>query len=200
MSAKDPQNLLSNGDRKPQTAAAGATYTCPMHPEIRQAKPGPCPICGMALEPESATVTDGGELADMSRRFWISLALSLPIVALDMGDHLNLFHTSAGIWPWLQVALGTPVVLWGGLPFFQRGLQSLRTRHLNMFTLIAMGTGVAYFYSLIAALTPQVFPAQFHDAHGGVALYFEAAAVITVLVLLGQVLDLRARASTSDAI
>jgi P-type Cu+ transporter len=201
---QEPQRFLSKGERKPQTATA-ATYTCPMHPEIRQAKPGPCPICGMALEPESATVTDGGELADMTRRFWISLALTLPIVALDMGDHLNLFHASGGIsqWVqvvWVQVVLATPVVLWGGLPFFQRGLQSLRTRHLNMFTLIAMGTGVAYFYSLVAALAPQAFPAQFHDAHGGVALYFEAAAVITVLVLLGQVLELRARASTSDAI
>jgi Cu+-exporting ATPase len=198
--AKEPQKFLSNGERRSQTTAAGTIYTCPMHPQIRRTKPGPCPICGMALEPESATVTDGGELADMTRRFWISLALALPIVALDMGDHLDLFHASAGILSWLQVALATPVVLWGGWPFFQRGLQSLRTRHLNMFTLIAMGTGVAYCYSLIAALAPQAFPAQFHDAHGGVALYFEAAAVITVLVLLGQVFELRARASTSDAI
>jgi Cu+-exporting ATPase len=197
---QEPQKFLSKGERKPQTAAADATYTCPMHPEVRQAKPGPCPICGMALEPESATVTDSGELTDMRRRFWISLAMTLPIVALDMGDHLDLFHAFGEISPWVQAVLATPVVLWGGLPFFQRGLQSLRTRHLNMFTLIAMGTGVAYFYSLIAALTPQAFPAQFHDAHGGVALYFEAAAVITVLVLLGQVLELRARASTSDAI
>jgi Cu+-exporting ATPase len=197
---QEPQRFLSKDERDPQMAAAGAIYTCPMHAQIRQAKPGPCPICGMALEPESATVTDGGELADMSRRFWISLALALPIVALDMGDHLNFFHASGEISQWAQVVLATPVVLWGGLPFFQRGLQSLRTRHLNMFTLIAMGTGVAYFYSLIAALAPQAFPAQFHDAHGGVALYFEAAAVITVLVLLGQVLELRARASTSDAI
>src|SRR3984893_7570232 len=197
---QEPQKFLSKGERKPQTAAAGAIYTCPMHPEIRQTKPGHCPICGMALEPESATVTDGGELADMSRRFWISLTLTLPIVVLDMGDHLNLFHVSGRISPWLLLALATPVVLWGGLPFFQRGLQSLRTRHLNMFTLIAMGTGVAYFYSLIAALAPQAFPAAFHDAHGGIALYFEAASVITVLVLLGQVLELRARASTSGAI
>src|ERR1700687_2815002 len=198
--ASEPQKFRSKSKREPQTAPAGVTYTCPMHPEIRQTKPGHCPICGMALEPETATVPDGGELADMSRRFWISLTLTLPIVVLDMGDHLNFFHVSGRISPWVQLALATPVVLWGGLLFFQRGVQSLHTRHLNMFTLIAMGTGVAYFYSLIAALAPQAFPAQFHDAHGSVALYFEAAAVITVLVLLGQVLELRARASTSDAI
>src|SRR5436190_17433010 len=149
-----------------------------MHPEVRPTKRDACPIYGMALEPETATAGDGGELADMARRFWISFALVVPIVVLDMGDHLDLFHASAGIWAWVQVVLATPVVLWGGLPFFQRALQSLRTRHLNMFTLIAMGTGVAYLYSLIAVLAPQAFPAQFHDAHGGVALYFEAAAVI----------------------
>jgi P-type Cu+ transporter len=171
-----------------------------MHPEIRRSSPGACPICGMALEPEVPGAGDGGELADMTRRFWISLALALPVVAIDMGNHLHLFHAAA--WPstWIQFALASPVVLWGGLPFFERGWQSLRTRHLNMFTLIAMGTGVAYCYSVVAAIAPQTFPPQFRDPHGGVALYFEAAAVITVLVLLGQVLELRARASTSDAI
>jgi len=153
----------------------------------------------MALEPEMAGADDGGELADMTRRSWISLALAIPLVAIDMGSHLHPFHAPA--WSrWLQFALASPVVLWGGLPFFERGLRSLRTRHLNMFTLIAMGTGVAYCYSVIAAIAPQYFPPQFRDPHGGVAVYFEAAAVITVLVLLGQVLELRARASTSDAI
>ena len=182
------------------TTPPGKTYTCPMHPENRRQSPGACPICGMALEPEVPGAGDGGELADMTRRFWISLALALPVVAIDMGNHLHLFPAAG--WPstWIQFALASPVVLWGGLPFFERGWQSLCTLHLNMFTLIAMGTGVAYCYSVVAAIAPQIFPPQFRDPHGGVALYFEAAAVITVLVLLGQVLELRARASTSDAI
>ena len=197
--ANDPQAYLKKESRDNQKVPAGMIYTCPMHPEIRRPSPGACPICGMALEPEMAGADGGGELADMTRRFWISLALAIPLVTIDMGSHLHLFLAPA--WSrWLQLALASPVVLWGGLPFFDRGLQSLRTRHLNMFTLIAMGTGVAYCYSLIAAIAPQYFPQQFRDPHGGVALYFEAAAVITVLVLLGQVLELRARASTSDAI
>jgi Cu+-exporting ATPase len=182
---------------------AGTIYTCPMHPEVRQAGPGSCPICGMALEPELGIAGEedgGGELADMTRRFWISLALALPVVALDMGGHFGLIHLPHGISNFTQLALATPVVLWGGWPFFVRGVQSLITRYLNMFTLIAMGTGVAYGYSLVATLLPDIFPAAFRDAHGDVALYFEAAAVITVLVLLGQVLELRARASTSGAI
>ena len=179
-------------------------YTCPMHPEIRQAGPGACPICGMALEPETGIADDGGgggELADMTRRLWFSAMLALPVVVLEMGAHLfgfvPLSHTASAL---MQLVFATPVVLWGGWPFFVRGAQSLRSRHLNMFTLIALGTGVAYVYSVVAALAPQLFPAAFRDAHGGVALYFEAAAVITVLVLLGQVLELRARASTSSAI
>src|SRR5579862_7419369 len=184
----------------PDTPPQGTTYTCPMHPEIRRAAPGACPICGMALEPEAGGAADGGELADMSRRLWISLALALPVVVIAMGGHLGLWHLPVGFSNAVQLALATPVVLWGGWPFFVRGAQSLRTWHLNMFTLIAMGTGVAYLYSLIAVIAPELFPAAFRDAHGGIALYFEAAAVITVLVLLGQVLELRARASTSGAI
>jgi Cu+-exporting ATPase len=204
--ADDPKTYLKDqASRKkehqePSTTPPGTIYTCPMHPEIRRPSPGACPICGMALEPETPGASDGGELADMTRRFWISLALALPVVAIDMGSHLHLVHAPAWLSTWVQLALASPVVVWGGLPFFERGWQSLRTRHLNMFTLIAMGTGVAYCYSVVAAIAPQSFPPQFRDAHGGVALYFEAAAVITVLVLLGQVLELRARASTSDAI
>ena len=180
---------------------AGTIYTCPMHPQIRKSGPGACPICGMALEPEAGGEDDGGELADMTQRLWLSAALTLPVVVLEMGAHLfgfmPLSHRASAL---TELVLATPVVLWGGWPFFVRGAQSLRTRHLNMFTLIALGTGAAYIYSIVAALAPQLFPAQFRDAHGGVAVYFEAAAVITVLVLLGQVLELRARASTSSAI
>ncbi len=172
-----------------------------MHPQIRQVGPGSCPICGMALEPEAGGESDGAELADMTRRLWISAVLALPVVVSEMGAHLfgfaPLSHTASAF---TQLLFATPVVIWGGWPFFVRGAQSLRTHHLNMFTLIALGTGVAYVYSLVAALAPQLFPPAFRDAHGGVALYFEAAAVITVLVLLGQVLELRARASTSSAI
>jgi P-type Cu+ transporter len=204
--ADDPETYLKDRAslkkelQEHSMAPQGTIYTCPMHPEIRRPSPGACPICGMALEPEVPGAGDDGELGDMTRRFWISLALALPVIAIDMGNHLHLFHAAA--WPstWIQFALASLVVLWGGLPFFLRGWQSLRTRHLNMFTLIAMGTGVAYCYSVVAAIAPQIFPPQFRDPHGDVALYFEAAAVITVLVLLGQVLELRARASTSDAI
>jgi Cu+-exporting ATPase len=201
--AADPEKYLAKraGTAAPAPAPPeGTIYTCPMHPEIRQAKPGACPICGMALEPEAGGAGDGGELADMTRRLWISLALALPVVVLDMGGHLGLLHLAGGLSTWLQFLLATPVVLWAGWPFFVRGAQSLVSRHLNMFTLIAMGTGVAYGYSVVAAVAPGSFPAAFRDPHGGIALYFEAASVITVLVLLGQVLELRARASTSDAI
>jgi Cu+-exporting ATPase len=171
-----------------------------MHPEIRQHGPGHCPICGMALEPEAGGEADDGERIAMTRRLWISAVLAAPVVALDMGAHFGAWHFSAP-WPdYVQFALATPVVLWGGWPFFVRGAQSVVTRNLNMFTLIAMGTGVAYLYSVVAVLAPGLFPAGFRDAHGGLALYFEAAAVITVLVLLGQVLELSARASTSGAI
>jgi P-type Cu+ transporter len=180
---------------------SGAIYTCPMHPQIRQAGPGACPICGMALEPEAGGADDGGELADMTRRLLLSAVLALPVVVLEMGAHVFGFAPlSPRASVLTQLALGTPVVLWGGGPFFVRGAQSLRTGHLNMFTLIALGTGAAYIYSIVAALAPELFPPQFRDGHGGVAVYFEAAAVITVLVLLGQVLELRARAATSGAI
>ena len=180
---------------------SGAIYTCPMHPQIRQAGPGACPICGMALEPEAGGEDDGGELADMTRRLLLSAMLALPVVVLEMGAHVFGFAPlSHGASVLTQLALTTPVVLWGGWPFFVRGAQSLRTGHLNMFTLIALGTGAAYIYSVVTALAPELFPAQFRDIHGGVAVYFEAAAVITVLVLLGQVLELRARAATSGAI
>jgi P-type Cu+ transporter len=199
--AADPGKYLDDTAAEPAVEAlpAGTIYTCPMHPEVRQTGPGSCPICGMALEPELGG-EDDGERADMTRRFWISTALALPVVALDMGGHFGVLHLPGTISTFAQLALATPVVLWGGWPFFVRGGQSLRTRHLNMFTLIAMGTGVAYGYSIVAALAPGLFPAAFRGEHGGIALYFEAAAVITVLVLLGQVLELRARASTSGAI
>ena len=196
--AADPQKYLDKRPALPE--ADGAIYTCPMHPEIRQPSPGSCPICGMALEPEAGGTGEGAELADMTRRFWISFALSLPVVVIEMGGHFGLLHVAGHISDLVQLALAMPVVLWGGWPFLVRGAQSLHTRHLNMFTLIAMGTGVAYAYSIVAALAPGLFPPAFRDAHGGIALYFEAACVITVLVLLGQVLELRARASTSDAI
>ncbi|MDE1972997.1 MAG: cadmium-translocating P-type ATPase [Hyphomicrobiales bacterium] len=201
--AADPEKYLDRAAPKAMAASVpeGTFYTCPMHPEIRQAGPGACPICGMALEPEAGGADDGGELADMTRRLWISAVLALPVAVLEMGEHFFAFaplsHRTSGL---VQFALATPVVLWGGWPFFLRGAQSLRTRHLNMFTLIAMGTGVAYGYSVVAAFAPQLFPSLFGNRHGGVALYFEAAAVITVLVLMGQVLELRARASTSAAI
>ena len=199
--AADPKKYLEPKPAEPaQAAPEGLVYTCPMHPEIRQIGPGSCPICGMALEPEAGGADEGGELADMARRFWISLALTVPVFAIEMGSHVRLLHLPATLSSLTQFVLATPVVLWGGWPFFVRGAKSLVTRNLNMFTLIAMGTGVAYLYSVIAAFAPGLFPAAFRDAHGGVALYFEAAAVITVLVLLGQVLELRARASTSGAI
>ena len=182
---------------------AGTIYTCPMHPEIRQAGPGTCPICGMALEPELAGKTGPNpELVDMTRRFWIGLLLSIPVVALEMGGHLTNLHMLLGgnISNWLQFVIATPVVLWAGWPFFVRGWRSVVTRNLNMFTLIAMGTGVAWVYSVIATLAPNIFPAAFRGPEGTVAVYFEAAAVITVLVLLGQVLELHAREQTSGAI
>jgi Cu+-exporting ATPase len=185
-------------------ARTGALYTCPMHPEIRQVGPGSCPICGMALEPDEPSVEDApnAELIDMTRRFLVGLALALPIVVLEMGGHLFDLHAlvPAKISAWLQFGLSTPVVLWAGWPFFVRGVQSVLRRSPNMFTLIAIGTGAAWAYSLVAALAPHIFPPAFRDAHGAVPVYFEAASVIVVLVLLGQVLELRARASTSSAI
>ncbi|OKO77011.1 heavy metal translocating P-type ATPase [Bradyrhizobium sp. NAS96.2] len=198
----EPEKYLKPREAEPP-APAGTIYTCPMHPEVRQVGPGSCPICGMALEPEQVSLDDGPdpELIDMTRRFWIGLALTLPVFVLEMGSHLGLMHlVPQSTSNWISFVLATPVVLWAGAPFFVRGWQSLVTRNLNMFTLIAIGTGVAYVYSVVATLTPQLFPPALRDMHGAVAVYFEAAAVITVLVLLGQVLELRARAQTSGAI
>ncbi|MDX3808384.1 heavy metal translocating P-type ATPase [Bosea thiooxidans] len=190
--------------RKAEPVPEGTIYTCPMHPQIRQVGPGSCPICGMALEPVLATAETGPshELIDMTRRFSIGLALSLPVVVLEMGGHLTGLGHYVGQQTsnWIQMLLATPVVLWAGWPFFERGWQSLVSRNLNMFTLIAMGTGVAWVYSMVATLAPGIFPAAFRGHDGSVAVYFEAASVITVLVLLGQVLELRARESTSGAI
>jgi Cu+-exporting ATPase len=188
----------------PSPAPAGAIYTCPMHPQIRQDHPGACPICGMALEPEVAAETAGpsAELVDMTRRFWVALALSIPVFALEMGGHLAGPHwlLPESLSNWIQLALATPVALWAGWPFFQRGWASLKNRNLNMFTLIAMGVGVAWGYSFVATIAPHLFPAAFRGAHDAVPVYFEAAAVITTLVLLGQVLELRAREQTGGAI
>jgi Cu+-exporting ATPase len=202
--AADPAIYLAKEKAPEPEMPAGTIYTCPMHPEIRQVGPGSCPICGMALEPEVASLETGPnpELADMTRRFWIGGALALPPVVLEMGGHLAGPHNwiDPTLSNWIQLVFATPVVFWAGWPFLVRGWQSLLTRNLNMFTLIAMGTGVAYVYSLIGTIAPQVFPATFRGHQGAVAVYFEAAAVITVLVLLGQVLELRARDATSGAI
>ena len=188
----------------PSSGQPDAIYTCPMHPEIRQNHPGACPICGMALEPEIATAATGpsAELIDMTRRFWVALGLSIPVFALEMGGHFADLHqfVPESISNWIQFALATPVALWAGWPFFERGWASLKSRNLNMFTLIALGVGVAWAYSVIATVAPSLFPAAFRGDHGAVAVYFEAAAVITTLVLLGQVLELRAREQTGGAI
>jgi len=199
----EPARFLGSAP-PPKSAPPGAVYTCPMHPQIRQLGPGHCPICGMALEPEVATAAEGpsAELIDMNRRFWIALALAIPVVALEMGGHLVNLHKlqPEGVSNWIQLALATPVVLWAGWPFFERGWASLKTRNLNMFTLIAMGTGVAWAYSVVATTAPGAFPPTFRAADDSVAIYFEAAAMITALVLLGQVLELRAREQTGGAI
>ena len=198
-----PQKYLDA--REPEPVAEDSVYTCPMHSQIRQVGPGSCPICGMALEPELAgsDIGPNPELIDMSRRFWIGIALTVPIFVLEMGSHIAGAHSwvDPNLSNYVQFAFATPVVLWAGWPFFVRGWQSLVTRNLNMFTLIAMGTGVAYAYSLIATFAPGLFPQAFRGGHGGApATYFEAASVITVLVLMGQVLELRAREATSGAI
>jgi Cu+-exporting ATPase len=200
----DPKRFLAKESKMETTVPQDTIYTCPMHPQIRQVGPGSCPICGMALEPVLATAETGRnpELLDMTRRFWISTVLTLPVVALEMGFHLTglAHYMSQTTSNWLQIILATPVVLWGGWPFFVRGWKSVVSRNLNMFTLIAMGTGVAWAYSVVATIAPQIFPQAFRISDGAVAVYFEAAAVITVLVLLGQVLELRARETTSAAI
>ncbi len=182
----------------------GTIYTCPMHPQIRQIGPGACPICGMALEPAvmTAETPPNPELADFTRRFWVGLALTIPVFVLEMGGHLfNIDHLVAPqVSNWIQLVLATPVVLWAGFPFFQRAWRSIVNRSLNMFTLVAMGTGVSWTYSMLATIAPGLFPPAFRGMDGAVAVYFEAAAVIVVLVLLGQLLELRAREATGGAI
>jgi len=196
----------------PQTAGAplppqpgpGTQYTCPMHPEIVRDEPGPCPICGMALEPMTVSLDEEAspELIDMTRRFWVGVVLAVPVFVLAMGEMIpGVDGLVPAVWrTWIELILATPVVLWAGLPFFERGWRSLVTRHLNMFTLIALGVGAAYGYSVVATLAPELFPASFRGPDGEVAVYYEAGAVITVLVLLGQVLELRARERTSGAL
>src|SRR5215467_2318110 len=205
--AAEPARYVIGSPQGRASAAAGEVlWTCPMHPQIVRKEPGNCPICGMALEPMTPTAgeTENPELRAMTRRFWVGVALSLPLLAIAMAEHFNKPTVDALIAPrllvWVQLILGTPAVLWGGWPFFTRGWASIVSRRLNMFTLIALGTGVAYVYSLVAALAPGIFPASFRDHDGQVPLYFEAAAVIVTLVLLGQVLELRARSQTSSAI
>ena len=199
-----PDAYLEPSKQSQASVPSGSIYTCPMHPEVRREGPGDCPICGMALEPETVSADTGpsDELKDMTRRFWIGLVLTLPVFALEMGGHVfGLMHfISQQTSNWIQLLLATPVVVWAGWPFFVRGWRSLVHRSLNMFTLIAIGTGTALIYSLLATLTPGIFPDAFRQADGSVAVYFEAAAVIVVLVLLGQVLELRAREKTSGAI
>jgi len=202
-----PETVATSNDaEKSGQGWPRSDYTCPMHPEIVRDAPGSCPICGMALEPRTVTLVEekNPELIDMTRRFWVSLALSIPLLLIAMSEMLPsnpieriaTMHTIV----WIQFALATPVVLWGGWPFFARCWQSIVNRSLNMFTLIGLGVAVAYLYSLIAALAPQIFPASLRDAMGNVPVYFEAAAVIATLVLLGQVLELKARSATSTAI
>src|SRR5215469_3841061 len=195
----EPTRYLTPTVRKhAQAATAGDLWTCPMHPQIQRAGPGSCPICGMALEPITPFGGDKAnpELRDMTRRFWVCVGLSVPLLALAMAGDFGAMRSPV----WLELLLATPAVLWGGWHFFERGWRSIVTRRLNMFTLIALGTGVAYAYSLVAALAPGIFPPSFRTAEGHVPVYFEAAAVIVTLVLLGQILELRARSQTSTAI
>ena len=198
----DPALYLSDSPRPEPQVAEGAIWTCPMHPQIRQPGPGICPICGMALEPEAPSLDDAPnpELVDFTRRWWVSAALSVPLLILTMGtDLLGLHLIGPKISPWIQLALAAPIVLWAGAPFFLRGWMSLKTRHLNMFTLISIGVGAAFLYSLVATLAPGLFADTF-KMHGMVPVYYEAAGVVVALVLLGQVLELRARAATGKAI
>ena len=202
--AATPGRYLDPAARKPAAPMPqGTIFTCPMHPEVRQEGPGACPICGMGLEPEMPTANAGPnvELIDMTRRLWVAALLTIPVVALEMGGHFFGWHPLMPIQSnWVQFAFATPVVLWAGWPFFVRGAQSIATRNLNMFTLIAIGIGVAWIASVVATFAPWVFPPAFQGHDGAVATYFEAAAVVTVLVLVGQVLELRARERTSGAI
>ena len=203
--AKGPGRFLDKTG-EPEPLPQGTLYTCPMHPEIVQEGPGHCPICGMALEPMGVPGEDelNPELADFTRRLWVAVPLSLTLMALDMSEHffhLNLLPLlSPEAQQWLKLALAIPAVLWCGWPFFVRGFVSIRSGYLNMFTLIGLGTGAAFLYSVVATLAPDLFPAAMHDAHGLVPVYYEAAAVIVALVLLGQMLELRARERTGGAI
>ena len=201
----EPDRYLKPAEAAPAPAVpAGTIFTCPMHPEIRQVGPGSCPICGMALEPAEVSLDQGPneELLDMTRRLWIGGALAVPVVVLDMGGHLLGLHAllPPGLSNWLLLALATPVVLWAGWPFFVRAVQSIRTRNLNMFTLIGLGTGASWLYSVVATVAPGLFPASLRGPDGSMPVYFEPAAVIVVLVLVGQVLELRARDVTGGAI
>ncbi|PZO89704.1 MAG: cadmium-translocating P-type ATPase [Sphingomonas sanxanigenens] len=200
----DPAHYLHPRAAAPAPAAPpGAIWTCPMHPEIRRSGPGSCPICGMALEPEAPTGDEGAnpELIDFTRRLWVSGVLAVPLLLVSMGAEMLGIHIVPPHWSaWVQLALAAPIVLWAGLPFFQRGWASLRSRHYNMFTLIALGVGAAFLYSLVATLAPGLFPPGFRDHAGMVPVYYEAAGVVVALVLLGQVLELRARAATGQAI
>ena len=203
----DPEHYLSGAHlNQVEDVPEGTIYTCPMHPEIRQVGPGSCPICGMALEPETVSLEDGPdpELVDMTRRFWVSTLFTLPLFVYAMSDMVPGISFDRLIEPasaqWAQLFLATPVVLGGGWPFFVRAWQSIKTRNLNMFTLIGFGVAIAFLFSLVATLLPDIFPPAFRDHSGHVGVYYEAAAVITTLVLLGQVLELRARGSTSSAL
>ena len=199
----DPDRYLGEAT-EPAPVIPGAIYTCPMHPEVRQEGPGACPICGMALEPETVTAEApvNHELIDFTRRLWVGAVLTLPVFALEMGGHLTglMMRITGQTSNWIQFALATPVVLWAGWPFFQRGWASIRNRSLNMFTLIAIGVGAAWIYSVVAVLAPGLFPDAIRRMDGSAPVYFEAAAIITVLVLVGQILELRAREQTSGAI
>jgi Cu+-exporting ATPase len=202
---QDPVSGIALDPKSPAVSPQKTRYTCPMHPEIVQDEPGDCPICGMALEPVTVTLAEekNPELVDMTRRFWVSVALTVPVLLLAMGGMVGLtfdWLASHRVLTWLELAFATPVVLWGGWPFFVRGWQSVVNRNLNMFTLISLGTGVAYAYSVVATMAPEMFPASFRDAAGQVAVYFEAAAVIVTLVLLGQIMELHARSRTGAAI
>ena len=197
------ETYLGDKPRPQPEATPGAMWTCPMHPEIRQEGPGTCPICGMALEPEEPSLDDAPnpELIDFTRRLWVAGALTIPLLIVSMfAEMMGLHIVSPAASPWLQLALTAPIVLWAGAPFFVRGWNSLRTRHLNMFTLIAIGVGAAFLYSLVATFAPSIFPATFRMHGGMVPVYYEAAGVVVTLVLLGQVLELRARAATGRAI
>ena len=199
----DPEKYLADRPRVEPIAEPGAMWTCPMHPEIRQQGPGTCPICGMALEPEEPSLEDAPnpELVDFTRRWWVSAALAVPLLILTMGtEFLGLRLIEPAYSPWIQLVLTAPIVLWAGWPFFTRGWTSIVTRKLNMFTLIAIGVGAAFVYSLVATAAPGLFPATFRMHGGMVPVYYEAAGVVVALVLLGQVLELRARAATGKAI